>query len=906
MTEQNSHPTEERDSLRSYLSFRSPQIFIGVLCYRFYKVTFFVSALLIVVSFLSAQRFLRLDTDWLVLFSAERPEIRALRHWREQLPGSKDMAVILSGGTIEERQMAAAELGAAFEREKELLEAPLAAIDTSPFVKSGLFFLAPDQLERLDDDTKLVIGATSLLELADAPNMLRLTEMLAANPDGSEILARGLEAFVEATKVRQDRSRSESLVPKLAPESEELTQYVGDFEKIPEKAFLSLDGGRTLLVLVRPRIGNQALEAAAPAVETVRGIVDRTRERYLNVALSLTGEPVLVVDERQTIAKDSFRCTVASLVLVAILFHFGFKEYLRPCLAIFCLAVGLGWTLGVVSVCIGHLNFITITYVPILVGIGLDFGIHMSFRFYEHREHHPPMEALVQALRGSGKDTFFGALTTSAVFAVLWLVGFRGVSELGAIALCGVMLCQLSSCTFLPACFAFLEECDKCLPQSGRQELTEVGSNLCRYDKPLLIGTGVALIGSLFFAPKVGFSVHLLKMQSPKLESVKTELRLVAEGKSSVLTAMISTPSLEEARRLEVELREMPSVGEVISLATFLPQVTPEKTQRVTEVLGRRERLMELLSYVTRTPPATTKEALAIMERFNQLALPPAREREVKEAVAELERQLEERGPGPVMDAFESLRQETQQSLLALKPLLLQQSNRPLAASDLPHGLTDRLRLLNGDYALRVFPKVDIWQPKNLHQFLNEIRSVAPNVSGEPVLIELFERLVLKTHWYGLALSLLAIFAVLVAVLRSFNDVIMAALPTAMSLLLVLGTMGLLGWDFNPANFVAVPMLLGIGSVFGLHSVMRMNELGHDKLLSCSTGPAIVLSAATSIAAFAALGLSEHRGIASLGWVVALGLTFNAVLSIAVLPAWQRRRRSACTGHVQAATLPNS
>ena len=103
--------------------------------------------------------------------------------------------------------------------------------------------------------------------------------------------------------------------------------------------------------------------------------------------------------------------------------------------------------------------------------------------------------------------------------------------------------------------------------------------------------------------------------------------------------------------------------------------------------------------------------------------------------------------------------------------------------------------------------------------------------------------------------------------------------------------MGCFGWEFNPANFVAVPMLLGIGSVFGLHSMLRIRELGHEKLLSCSTGPAIVLSAATSMAGFASLGLADHRGIASLGWLVTTGLLVNAILSISVLPAWIRMRR---------------
>lgn len=865
-----------------------------MICFRYYWLVFLVTGILIGGSVWAAKLNLRLDTDWLVLFDSKRPEIQALRHWRQQLPGSKDMAVIISGGSVEERKEAAVELGQSFSKEKTLLESPLAALSTDTFIKSGLYFLNEDQLKKINADTELVIKGTSRLNLDSQPNLVELTESMATNLDGSEILARGLEAFVNATEREPTKAGNSELLPVLKPESSELQKYLGDFEKLPKEAFLSLDGGKTLLVLVRPNIGDLNLEAAAPAVARVRELVNHARLKYGSLAFSLTGEPVLVVDERQTIARDSVRGTVASLVLVLILFQFGFKEYLRPSLALASLLVGLFWTLGVVSVSIGHLNFITITYVPILVGIGLDFGIHMAFRYYEHRCQDGPVIALVEALRGAGKDTFFGALTTSAAFAVLWVIGFRGVSELGAIALCGVLLCQLSSCTFLPACLALLERFDKSLPQCGRQELSEVENNLCRYDGILLWGTAVALLVSVVFAPRVGFSVHLLKMQNPKLESVQTELRLVAEGKSSVLTAMVSAPNLKEARRMETQLRKLPTVGEVISLATFLPDVSPEKEKAVRNILKRRSTLLRLLTYISHAPPAKTKEALKVMEEFQDLHLPRPRLKTVDELLQDLKASLDTRGPGPVMDAFEGLREETQTALLDLEPLLLKQDPNPLVPSQLPENLTGRLLLKDGGYVLKIFPDVDIWQPENLKKFLADIRSVSPDVSGEPVLIELFERLVLRTHWLGMGLSLVAMILVLGLILRNVKDVLLAALPTALSLVIVMGMMGLLRWDFNPANFVAVPMLLGIGSVFGLHSVIRMKELGHDKLLSCSTGPAILLSAATSMAGFASLGLADHRGIASLGWLVAFGLLVNAVLSISVLPAWQRFQNGRC------------
>ena len=257
---------------------------------------------------------------------------------------------------------------------------------------------------------------------------------------------------------------------------------------------------------------------------------------------------------------------------------------------------------------------------------------------------------------------------------------------------------------------------------------------------------------------------------------------------------------------------------------------------------------------------------------------------EIKKLGQKLKARASKRGPGPLLDGANEILRQLEQRANEMVPLLEIQTSEPLVQSQLPPALVQRLQGEDGTYALRVFPRLDIWRPDNLKSFLEDLRTVSPNVSGEPVLIELFERLVMRTHRLGIMFSLLAMFGLLFLVLRDIRLTMLASLPTALSLLQVLGFMGMFGWSFNPANFVAVPMLLGIGSVFGLHSVLRMKELGNDRLLCCSTGLAILLSSLTSAAGFASLGLAEHRGIASLGGLVTLGLLVNVVLSLFVLP----------------------
>lgn len=849
-----------------------------------------MTIILILSSLVSARLYLNLDTDWLVLFRSDRPEIAELHKWREMLPGAKDMAVIISGGNLEERQSAALMLGEGFAEYPDLLEDPLYALPTDVFLSSGLYYLTQEKLDEIKARVNQALEGTRELDLTSPADLVTVADTLSRNTEGSRMLAQGLEAFVKATSTDPEENKDATLVPALAPESEQLVRYLGDFREVPEVVDLSLDGGRTLLVLVRPKIKGQ-LEEAAPAVAQVREIVEVLRNRFEGLTFSLTGEPVLVVDERRTIARDSIRGTVCSFILVLIIFQFGFREFLRPTLALGSLIVGLLWTLGLMSYTIGRLNFITVTYVPILVGLGLDFGIHMAFRYFESREEDPPETAMGKALDGAGRDTLYGALTTSASFGVLAVIGFRGVSELGTIALCGVLLCQFASCTFLPACLGVLEARGVRLPEMGRQEFQGIEKQVCQFDKYFLLCTATATVFALAVAPSVKFNVHLLKMQNPQLESVRTELALVAEGKSSVLTALIAVDTLDEARVLEKQLRDFDSVAEVISLSTFLPVVTPEKRESVKEVLNQRDALTKLLDFVKNIPAARAKEALRLLDIYRRLELPPAEKSQMLGQLDKLEAHLKSRGPGPVMDALEVLRQDALVNLESFQPLLLRQKVDPLQVQQLPSALTSRLLRQDGQFVLRVFPRVDIWQPENLQRFLNDIRGVHPRVSGEPVLIELFERLVLDTHWRGIGLSLLAMLIILMAILRNVQDVFLAATPTALSLVILMGLMGFFHWDFNPANFVAVPMLLGIGCVFGLHSVLRIRELGHDRILSCSTGPAILLSATTTMAGFASLGLADHRGIASLGWLVTISLLVNTFLSVVVLPAWIRLRK---------------
>ena len=101
----------------------------------------------------------------------------------------------------------------------------------------------------------------------------------------------------------------------------------------------------------------------------------------------------------------------------------------------------------------------------------------------------------------------------------------------------------------------------------------------------------------------------------------------------------------------------------------------------------------------------------------------------------------------------------------------------------------------------------------------------------------------------------------------------------------MLALMASRGVDFNLANFMALPLLLGVGLDFGIHVVHRTVEEGATSLFTNSTGPATTLSGLTTVAGFSTLMGAGHYGIASLGFVLTTGMVSMMIASLVVLPA---------------------
>jgi uncharacterized protein len=200
--------------------------------------------------------------------------------------------------------------------------------------------------------------------------------------------------------------------------------------------------------------------------------------------------------------------------------------------------------------------------------------------------------------------------------------------------------------------------------------------------------------------------------------------------------------------------------------------------------------------------------------------------------------------------------------------------------------MRDQFVGVNGKYLLQVFPKDDVWQRPNQEKFINQLRTVYPDVTGAPVQLYEYESLLRKSYIQAAWYALIAIAIMVFIHFRSVPAVFLALLPVAIGTLWLAGMMGCLDVEFNLANIMTLPLVIGIGVTNGIQILNRFAEERTPGILSRSTGKAVLVSGLTAIAGFGSLVLAKHRGIHSLGVVMAMGIALCMIAALTFLPAF--------------------
>jgi uncharacterized protein len=895
----------------------------------------------------------------------------------ESFGDSSDLVVVAEGRHPDAIKAVMEDLGNRLAAEPDLFDQVLFKVETGSLKRKGLQYLSPAQLEQglqhLEEFRPILNGGWNRLRLdlfttsllfqvndlnrklaADSETSAEAVPLTPVETANAERKLTGILAQTErlATSIDHFATRREFISPwpQLLSVNPELQRESGDV------VYLMNESGTIGFLKARPVQREGDFNGATKSIDRLRELIADVRPQHPEVRIGLTGIPVLENDEMRRSQSDMIRASVLSFVFVGFLLLVGFRGWKHPLLAMVMLAVGMCWTFGFTTLSIGHLNILSVSFAAILIGLGIDFAIHYLARYLELRHHGVDLgPALSSSSASVGVGIVTAAVTTSLAFYCASFTEFLGVAELGLIAGSGVLICAAATFLVLPALVTVADRGldHQTLPTPFQGDAFRM--IIHRFPGlvaivSLVVIAAVGRQGITFrdgrLRSGVGYDYNLLNLQADGLESVDIQRRIFDRsnegnraGKGSLLFAVSVASNAREARRLKVEFEKLASVDHVEELATRLPEFPPEQTQLL--VQGFNAHLSRLPTEMP-PPPVINPNLVGRMLEQLLMRLREMNRPQAKAAAAAIDRLLESLDPLELEEQLTILSEYQQRltaSLLTQMTLLAQSADPdPVAIKDLPPALASRFVSSDGRWLLQVYPKEPIWDIDPLRDFVNEVRTVDPEVTGTPLQNYEASQQIMQSYQHAAVYALVVITFVLLInflgpdgalktllpafiitgcvaaaqyakndginwwiVLGSFMSLmlsisfvlnfrsvlftLLALVPPVLGGLLSYGILASLGISFNPANLILLPLILGIGVDDGVHVLHDFHSQPGSYRVSPSTMNAIVLTSLTSMIGFGSMMIAAHRGLYSVGLVLVIGVGSCLFVSLVPLPA---------------------
>ena len=830
--------------------------------------------------------------------------------YRAEFPGAPDLVVVVESEQLEKNRQFVERLGPKLQAATVRVPVRPGALETVEtnlfrmvFIKGDFKTMGPKALLFVPTNGLAELQRTLreyqrfLMQFTRTTNLVSLfdlvnTQIRTARDEDNEANRSLVKALPSLERILAQAS--DALGRSGNPPSPGLYSLFEGGQEAQKRMYLTFAEGKIFLVTAQAR--TEALGGVA--VQRMRQLVAETQREVPGLNVGLTGMPVLEYDEMQQSQKDSTVATIVSLLIVALIFIYGYNETGRPLKANLCLVVGLGYTMGYTTLVVGHLNILTITFAPMLIGMAIDFGVHLVTRFEEElRQHQTEKVAIEKAMVNTGLGIFTGCFTTAGAFFAMGITDFRGIQEMGIIAGGGLLICLLPMMTLLPV-----------LLLRGRQNV--IDRNLApavdaraRFERLWLdrpVTTLVVTVALCALAGwqslKVNFDYNLLNMQSAHLPAVLFEKKLINSASNSVLFGAVVANSLTNAADLEQRLSRLPAVANVRSMSQFLRGDDGEKLKLIRAIKAD-------VADIRFAPPdrgpadvAALSQTLYSSQGYFGLALEAVKKegdtnlfrqlQSVSDAITLLRKQMLAQNPAVAATKLAAFQQALLDDLRDTFRNIQEQDDRGgLQIADLPAPLRNRFIGVTGKYLLQVYPREDVWQRGPQAEFVRQLRTIDPDATGTPVQLLEYTTLLKDSYVEAAYYALVAIALLVLLHFRSLTCVLLALLPVFIGAVWMGGIMGWREIPFNPANIMTLPLVVGVGVTNGIHILNRFAEERNPSILAKSTGKAVLVSGLTTIAGFGSLVLAEHQGIASLGFVMAVGTTTCMVAGLTFLPA---------------------
>jgi len=604
--------------------------------------------------------------------------------------------------------------------------------------------------------------------------------------------------------------------------------------------------------------------------------------------------------------KSSAVFTVLGLLLVIGLY---FRRVRATALIMMPLVMGVCWTLAVAFMGFGELNTVSVFIFAILLGLGIDYSIHL-LSGYDHArmEGRNPIEALVRTYQGVGSATTIGAITTLATFIVISFADFRGLSQFGQVATIGVAFTLTAMIVVLPALILTFHSL---VPHEVQRDVGRDGSI-----QPYLTKEVVGRYAPLAIALAVAFSaLSITQYPGLRFEENFRDLgeinwpweenssrpgsfrqRRDAREKAEEVGFAVSESAIALRRRIDPdsfapmrihdtteEKFESALRGQRSSTPTVLLFDDADEARAVSEymrTLHREGRLetVQSISSVYAFSPGTTEEQKRRMEEIRKI-----RALLESEDLSVLEEDARER----LEDFREKLDVE------------------PVSIYELPEW-TKRLFHEAGEggtkpkpreeyafeYVIYVNEAIDQMRGKLARKFLEEIQGVREETGADFQIGSqsfIYVRMLDEIKRDGLVMISIALVVVLLILSLAFRSPLrglVAMTPLICGAAWMFGALAAIGISLDFFNVIVIPVVIGIGVDAGVHFYRRYLERGRGSIgvIVRTVGAAVTMASVTSGIGFGGLAVTDQGGLTSMGHLAIVGLSTTLAATLLIMP----------------------
>ncbi|MCK6526958.1 MMPL family transporter [Myxococcota bacterium] len=632
---------------------------------------------------------------------------------------------------------------------------------------------------------------------------------------------------------------------------------------------------RHALVLAVPEEAGLGLGAAVDVAAAAREAAAAAREAAPGIRAEALGAPVYADESARAIKKDVWASVPVSIAAILGLLVLvlrgprgagGMGTGLRAAVLVFVPAAGGALVaLGTLAAATGTIHGVSLAFGAALVGVSVDYGVHLVVHTRRRRAMGGPDLAVASAVGETSRSLVTGLLTTLAAFGILLLSPSTGMRELGLFAVAGVFGAFVLAVVAVPLLYPRWVDrvaAPREFPEPLGDPIARAAGLAARHRRVTLALFAAFGLGSAVAASGVDFDGDIRNLDSRSEALQQAEKRLQdafgAAGTAGVVIAAGEDVDAALARNdlvHDILAREGPAaeVTAVASLSGILPSAG-RQASRVAAALAAAgpdpgARLAAAATGAGLVPGAFAP-FLADLDALRAGAAPPLR-------------------PGDLAGT-------ALQSLVEARISEKEGSAKVLTLVDLPPRMDD----------LGAFPPA---LEASLRQVPGTVVFSWAGLANE-VIAQVRHDLARL-----LAVGLAGVAALLLMTYRRPGPALRALLPSALALVAVAAWLSMRGIGFNLANACSVVLILGMGVDYGIFVVDALARGDVEEELR-GTGSSVAISALTTVLGFGSMATSSNGAVASLGEAIIVGLTTAAAASLLLLPALEPRRAARGAG----------